>query len=192
MRPLREAAAGRSVDELSAGRFRVIGRVVAVESTPSRIDETPCVYRETAEYRTVGTTFVPVMREVGHAVVAYPFYVDDGTGRVWIDPTHAVVDTVTLHADEGLLAERRLRVGEEVEVVASFQPTLAADSDDGPYRAPARTWRAVLDGDGPPRISYRTHGDMMAIGADDTVGFLRGAGFVMVLVSVALTALRLL
>ena len=101
--PVREAAAGRRVAELGDGRFRVVGKVVALGSYAElAIDGAPCVYAEHASYRTVVAEFVPLLREVEREVVAHPFLVDDGTGRVWIDPDHAVMQMPTVRGDQGL------------------------------------------------------------------------------------------
>ncbi len=178
VRPMREAAPGRSVAELSAGRFRLVGRIVPIQTSASRIDESPCVFLERAVYRTVGSDLVPLLKQVSHVIRAHPFFLDDGTGRVMIDPNHAVVDAITLVEDEGLLAERRLRAGEEVEVVARFA-LREAEADGGPYRAGSLAWEAVADEELPPQIGYRAvPTDIVA--TDEMTIFLRGlASFVL-------------
>ena len=180
MRPLREAAAGSTVADLTTGRFRVVGRVVPIRTTRSAIDRAPCVYVERAEYRTLGSELVPLLREVDHRVVGHPFYLDDGTGRVRVDPVAAVVDTSVAWEDEGLLAERRLRAGDEVELVACFEPR-ETTADGGPYRAGAMAWQAVEGAFGPPRLSERD--DALSIAPSDDIGaFLRGLGvFILIL-----------
>ena len=150
--PLREAAPGRRVSDLSEGRFRVVGSVVAVGSQQSSVDGADCVCLERADYRTVLTEFVPLLREVERQSFEYPFLVDDGTGQIWIDPAHSVINTRLVRADQGLTAERRLVAGEEVEVVASFAPRKAASGESGPYRHGSATWEAVDSGEGPPSI----------------------------------------
>ncbi len=158
--------------ELSAGRFRVVGRIVPIQTSASRIDESPCVFVERAVYRTVGSDLVPLLKQVSHVVRAHPFFLDDGTGRVMVDPSSAVVDAVTLVEDEGLLAERRLRVGEEVEVVARFA-LREAESDGGPYRAGSLAWEAVADGELLPQIGYCAVPTSI-VAADEVTIFLRG------------------
>lgn len=175
--PIREAVATRTVAELGAGRYRLVGQVVPIDTTPSAIDGTPCVLVEHAEYRTVGTELVPLLRQVDHRAVSHPFYLDDGTGRVLVDPTEANIEAVTLTEDQGLWAERRLRAGEQVELVATFEPSWA-DGDIGPYRAGHSAWRPIVDACGPPRVSYRTEPDML-VAADDVTAFLRGAGLLL-------------
>lgn len=179
IRPLQEGAPGRKIAELSSGRFRIVGRVVALDTTASGIDGTPCVYVERAEYRSIGSNLVPVMREVAHAMAAHPFMIDDGTGRVLIDPNGAVLDTVTLHADEGLTAERRLRADEEVELVACFRPREVGGTLEGPYRTLALAWEATETGFGPPRVTYRTGITLGVQPADDGVALLSGLGGVL-------------
>lgn len=186
--PVREAVARRTIDDLTPGRFRLIGRVVPILTTPSRIDRSPCVYVEHAEYRTVGSELVPLLREVEHRVVAHPFHLDDGTGRLMIDPRTAVLETVTLYEDEGLTAERRLRAGEEVELVASFRPR-PLESDGGPYRGSSRSWEAVGDECGPPRLGFGHDPAGAIVAVDDFSSFLRGVGVVLLVLSAVFAAL---
>lgn len=180
--PVLEAVASRTVAELGKGRFKVTGRVVPIQTSPSRLDGSPCVFLEHAEYRTVGSAIVPLLREIEHVIAAHPFWVDDGTGRVLVDPRHASIDAVTVHEDDGLTAERRLRAGEEVELVASFAPG-EAEADGGPYRAAHLAWMPVTDVCGPPRITYRTEKDMLPPPLDDLTAFLRGAGVFLIVLS---------
>jgi hypothetical protein len=179
---LREAAPGASIGELAAGRFRVVGRIVPIQTTASSIDASPCVFVERAVYSIVGSELVPLLRQIDHVIAAHPFFVDDGTGRVKVDPAHAVIDTVTLMEDEGLLAERRLRAGEEIELVACFTPS-QAESDGGPYRAKALTWEAVDDPELPPHIGFAAEQSAI-LATDDTTTFLRGIGAVLLVVAV--------
>jgi hypothetical protein len=186
IRPVGEAAPGSSVAELTTGRFRLVGRVVPIQTTPSSIDASPCVFVERAVYRTVGSELVPLLRQVDHFVRAHPFYLDDGTGRVRVDPREAVIDAVTLVEDEGLLAERRLRVGEELELVATFEPC-ESEVDGGPYRGTARGWQAVGDPTGPPRLGHvATYSTILT--TDDTTLLLRGFGAVLIAAALLLTA----
>ncbi len=190
LRPIQEALATRTIGELSAGRFRVTGRIVPIRTVPSRIDESPCVFVEHAEYRTLGSTIVPLLREVEHTTVAHPFYLEDESGRLLVDPGRAAIEAVTVLEDEGLSAERRLRAGEEIELVATFAPR-DAEADGGPYRASAVTWTPVDDVCGPPRLSYRTEPGMVQP-ADDFTSFLHGAGVLLAFMSVLFGVLSLL
>ncbi len=187
-----DAARRSTIADLERGRFRVTGRVVPIEVSRSGVDGAPCVYLERAEYRTVGSRMVPLLREVEHRTRAHPFWLDDGSGRLLVDPSFAAIDAVTIGADEGLTAERRLRVGEEIELVACFEPReRAITGDDGPYRARALVWEAVNDPQCPPQISYRTDASMITA-SDDTVGLLRGMGGLMMGVSLLIAAIGLL
>ena len=188
LRPVREGAPSRLIADLESGRFRVTGRVVPIETTSSAVDGAACVFVEHAEYRTLGSTFVPVMREVEHQVHAHPFYLDDGSGRLLLDPRSATVEAVTLFEDGDMVAERRLRAGEEVELVASFAPA-DPDGSGGPYRASAG-WSAVDDECGPPLITHRTDPDMMIVAQEDVLtALLRGAGGIVLGGSLLLGAL---
>ena len=177
-----EAVRDSAIADLEPGRFRVMGRVVPIETCRSAVDGADCVYAERAEYRSVGTGLVPLLREVEHGAVAFPFYLDDGTGRLLVDPARALIECATATADGGLTAERRVRAGEEVSLVATFA---AVDADGepgpGPYRAAARQWAPVADDAGPPRLSHRTEDAMVAPPPDDLTAFFGGIGAMMLL-----------
>lgn len=176
---VREAATHSSIAELGPGRFHVRGRVVPIHTTRSEVDGAPCVYVERARYAHVGAGLVPLLREIDHGYAAHRFFLDDGSGRVLVDPTETLIDCATASADGGLVAERRLRAGEEIELVACFRVadhSAAPDLMEGPYRAPAGSWEPGPDSVGPPRISYRTEEGMEAAALDDMSSFLRGAG----------------
>lgn len=181
-RRLPEAVRESAIADLEAGRFRVVGRVVPIETCPSAVDGADCVYAERAEYRSVGTGLVPLLREVEHGALAFPFYLDDGTGRLLVDPGRALIECATATADGGLTAERRVRAGEEVSLVATFAPIDAErEPGDGPYRAVARQWAPVADDAGPPRLSHRTEGSMVAMPIDDLTALFGGIGAMMIL-----------
>ena len=181
-RPLDEALPECPIAELEPGRFRLVGRVVPIETSPSAIDELPCVYRESAEYRTVGTGIVPLLREVEHEARCHPFYLEDDSGRILVDPARALIECATVTADGGLAAERRLRAGEVVSLEGTFAPCDDdPDGPEGPYRGSARRWRPIADASGPPRLSHRTEAAMVAPPPDDLTGFLGGVGGMMLL-----------
>ncbi|WP_053230746.1 hypothetical protein [Sandaracinus amylolyticus] len=183
---LREGATRTSIAELAPGRFRVIGRVIPIRTTPSEIDGAACVYVERARYAAVGGGLVPLMREVDHGWSAHRFFLDDGSARLLVDPAEVLIDCSTATGDGGLVAERRLRAGEEIELVARFRAADGAstpDLDEGPYRAAASSWEAVADDVGPPRISYRTEEGMERASLDEISSFLRGAGALMIATS---------
>ncbi|MGE0788955.1 MAG: hypothetical protein AB7S26_25005 [Sandaracinaceae bacterium] len=184
--------ARRSVDEalpqvrigdLEPGRFRVVGRIVPIATSPSVVDGVRCVYAERADYE-MGRAIVPVLRELSHEAVAHPFYLEDETGRLWIDPAEALIECALAIGDAGLVAERRLRAGEEVALSATFRP---ADRTDlprfGPYRDGALGWEALADETGPPRLSHRTASEMVRPPPDELTGFVTGAGALMWLVA---------
>ncbi len=187
LRPVREGAPTRAISDLEDGRFRIVGKVIPTETTQSTLDGLDCVFVEHAEYVSVHAT---VRRETEHTIVSHPFFVDDGSGRAFVDPAGAVIDAVTLWEDGGLTGERRVRAGEEIEVVATFGQ-IDVEEDGGPYRGSARVWAAVDDSYSPPKISYRTQPDMV-MPSDDLTAFLRGAGVIMAAVSGLIGTIALL
>src|SRR5262249_11051377 len=155
--------------------------VVPLATTKSGIDGAPCVFIERAEYKLVGSRFVPLLREVDHFVRAHTFLLDDGTGRVRIDPSNAYVDAATFESDGGMRLERRLRAGEEMEAVATFVHADDAPPEDDAVPSRARAGNVVASVDEPVQISYRTDSRMI-VPTDDTVAFLRGMGGLMLAV----------
>lgn len=183
---VREAAMRTSIAELGPGRYHVRGRVVPIHTTASEVDGARCVYVERARYAHVGAGLVPLLREVDHGWAAHPFLLDDGTGTLRVDPCEALIECATATTDGGLVAERRLRAGEEIELVASFRAadrSSAPDLDEGPYRTAAAGWEAIADEVGPPRITYRTEQGMEKASLDEVSSFLRGAGVLMIATS---------
>ena len=173
--------------ELEPGRFRIVGKVIPTATSESPLDGVDCVFLEHAEYVSVHAT---VRRETEHTIASHPFFVDDGSGRALIDPASAFIDAVTIWEDGGLTGERRVRAGEEIEIVATFEQ-IDVEEDGGPYRGSARVWAATDDAYGPPRISYRTQPDMV-MPSDDLIAFLRGAGVIMAAVSGLIGTIALL
>ena len=180
---IREAVRDCPIGEIEVGRFRIVGRVVPILTSRSLVDGSDCVYAERAEYRSVGSGLVPLLREVEHGATCHPFYLEDPTGRVHVDPASTMIECATATADGGLTAERRLRAGEEVSLVATFAPADdgVQEIGGGPYRARARRWVAVADGAGPPRLSHRTEESMVRAPPDGLTAFLGGVGAMMVL-----------
>ena len=167
--------ATREIASLDEGRHRVVGRIVAMRELPSAVDGSACVFVDVVELQAYGAA---VCREVFREIRATPFFVDDGTGLLLVDPREAEVEAVAVQEDLGLTTERRLRVGEEVEVVGRFQ-RVEVESDGGPYRGASVVWGVSGDGEGPLRISYRTEPEMVLPG-DEVAAFFRGAGVLLV------------
>jgi hypothetical protein len=179
--PIEEALPVSEIGELEPGRFRIVGRVVPIGTSPSAVDGADCVYAERAEYE-MGAGLVPVLREVSHEAVSHRFFLEDATGRILVDPARTLIECGTAIGDAGLTAERRLRAGEEVSLAATFQRTqVDADGPAGPYRAGAQHWEAIADTSGPPRLSHRTAEGMVRPPPDDFTAFLGGAGAMMML-----------
>jgi hypothetical protein len=183
--PIREGAAQSKIADLCPGRFRLTGRVVPIATTASEIDGAPCVYVDRSRYVHVGAGLLPLLREVEGEQVTHRFYLDDGSGRLLVDPATSLVDCAIATGECGTVAERRLRAGEEIELIALFQASERGsdDLDEGPYRSRAASMEAKPDGVGPPRISYRTIEGMQAAVLDGPGTFLRGAGAMMIVVS---------
>ena len=162
-----------AIADLGPGRFRVVGFVRAFESVQSAIDGASCPFLEAIEYRTMGGA-MPMARAVEASLASYPFAIDDGSGVLHVDPSELDVDAAVLLEDGGLTTERRIRDGEEIELVATF----ARIARGGPYREGTETIAPVSDDGGKPRLSFRTeHG--MAAPHDEVAWAMRGLGALM-------------
>ncbi|MEM6955690.1 MAG: hypothetical protein AAF411_18130 [Myxococcota bacterium] len=168
-----EAVRHAQIADLEPGRFRIAGRIQAERTLKSPLDGANCVFYEHADYKpTLGAAVM--VRESARWSDGVPFYVEDGTGRVRIDPRVALIEASVVTEDGGLTAERRLRVGEEIEVVATFG--LGEADPNSPYRGQSHEWCSQADDLGPPRITYRTMPDMVR--PTDELGVFMGAASV--------------
>ncbi|HJK90441.1 MAG TPA: hypothetical protein RMH85_10470 [Polyangiaceae bacterium LLY-WYZ-15_(1-7)] len=170
-----EEAPLRAIGELAPGRFRVVGRIVPLETSPSSVDGAACVFLEHATYGSLGGA---MRREREHGFRTHAFYLDDGTGRLFVDPALADVEAATLWEDGGLTAERRLRAGEEIAVVGWIERAPLELDEAGPYRSPTATWAVWGSEAERPQISTRTEPGMLRPD-DDVAAFLRGASFLL-------------
>lgn len=121
--PLREAVRRSSIAELSPGRFAVRGRVIPTITDRSVIDGARCVFLERAEPVSSG-----LLRALEHTRICHRFFLEDETGRIEVDPARVEVETSAVVDETGRVAERRLRAGEEVEVVCEVRAAGGADA----------------------------------------------------------------
>lgn len=178
--PLREAVIPSSIAELECGRFRVTGRIVPIRVEPSAIDGRRCVYVERARYERSGNSFASVLREVDHEWHAHSFYLDDGTGRVLVDPTQTLIDCEPHREETGAVVERRLCEGEEVELVATFRLAEEERQElEGPYRTPPCRFEPDAHSPVPPQLCARAESPSVKR-ADLPRAFARSVGLVIV------------
>lgn len=171
--PIGDDAPTCAIADLGPGRFRVVGYVRARESALSAIDGAACPFLEAIEYRSMGGA-MPMARAVEASRASYPFAIDDGSGVLQVDPADFEVDAAVLLEDGGLTTERRIRDGEEIELVATFARTARG----GPYREGTETVAPVSDGPRKPRLSFRTELGM-ASPTDEVAWAMRGLGALM-------------
>lgn len=181
--PLEDGARLRTIAEVEQagdGLFRIRGRIVARETTPSEVDGARCVY----VLRASVDPGQGVLRDVAHELRSYPFHVEDGTGTLEIDPAKVVVDAPAAHGEAGLVVEQRLVAGEEVEVVARFR---AAARGSSPYRGTGAIVEPIPDEAAPPRVSPRRELLDPSIAPGPTVALARGAAAALMGASVLLS-----
>ncbi len=130
--PLAEAVPRSSIADLAPGRFAVHGRIVPIETEPSAIDAARCVFVERVQAVPEGLS-----RGLEHVRIAHRFFLEDETGRLEVDPERAHVEASTIGDESGRISERRLRAGEEIELVCEVR----ARHRDGASVALAPTYR---------------------------------------------------
>jgi hypothetical protein len=101
-RALQRQAPPLTVAELAEGRpARITGIIVALDTVEAPLSKRTCVYAEQrSELYATGSN--RLVRELPRTSRGTPFLVDDGTGRVLVDPHHARVAMVFDHDSENL------------------------------------------------------------------------------------------
>lgn len=140
--PLPEAVPRSTIAELSAGRFAVRGRVVPLDTEPSTIDGARCVFVERAQV-------VPgrLGRAVDHVRACHRFFLEDETGRLEVDPGRTYVEASAIVDEPAGVAERRIRAGEEIELICELRAV-------GHRAATQASTRGYRDGAGLVEIDY--------------------------------------
>lgn len=134
------------------GRIKLVGIARGARTETSVVGTTPCiVLRRQLKRRTVQGGTSAVTTE--HFVWAYPFELDDGTGKVTVDPANAHLDLEPFLAPEAMVMEQSSTMGEEglrdgdtVVVVGDVRVS------GGAYRAGAANIQFVT----PPLVSWRS------------------------------------
>jgi hypothetical protein len=178
-RPPEDGTRLRSIAELGEGRFRIRGRIVPFETTPSEVDGARCVF----VLRASVDPSEGLLRDVAHELTSFTFRVEDGTGSVEVDPQRVIVDAPATHGDAGLVVEQRLRAGEEVDVVARFRP---CSRGCAPYRGAGTLFEPIPDDDDPPRVAPSRESPAAGVVMRADVAIARAAAVVVLGVSALL------
>ncbi|MEI8257352.1 MAG: hypothetical protein WCJ30_16885, partial [Deltaproteobacteria bacterium] len=97
------------------GVVKLVGRVGAAASVQSYYHRVDCVVLELHHYEVVDTSSGPRRVLIRKEVDARPFWIEDETGRLLIDPTKVRIDYEVEGSDlDSTIEEHRLRVGEQV------------------------------------------------------------------------------
>jgi hypothetical protein len=101
-RALQRQAPPLTVAELAEGRpARITGTIIALDAVEAPLTKRSCVYAEQrSELYATGSN--RMVRELPRASRGTPFLVDDGTGRVLVDPHGARVAMVFDHDSENV------------------------------------------------------------------------------------------
>jgi hypothetical protein len=91
-----------AIAELAEGRaVHVVGTIVALDTVEAPLSKRSCVYAEQRS-QLYASNSSRLVRELPRTSRGTPFLVDDGTGRVLIDPDHARVAMVFDYDSENL------------------------------------------------------------------------------------------
>jgi hypothetical protein len=147
------------IADASEGLVKIVGTVVQGEQTVmSYFDRVPCVARR-IEFRThvdtqlsIGLTGIRTVdiTEVERELKVFAFAIEDGSGRVDVDPRQVRFDFEVAGGEEGSsVYEHRIRVGEKVAAIGRIRVTrgesyrAASDGVRGTFTdRPLVSWRS--------------------------------------------------
>lgn len=157
------------------GFVKIKGRVVATTTEMSYYDRIPCVALALEHYE---------VREGIHGAKRvlmrsekwlHPFFIEDETGRIQLDPKHTRIDYVRQGTDyESTIEEHSLRVGETVFLLAEVrrknQKALS------PMRQSQMTIDSSLELVGSPLVTWRSEPEVLPRLTPPAGGLLLTAG----------------
>lgn len=104
------------------GLVKLAGRVVGSVTEPSYYHRVPCVALELEHYEVRDSVNGPRRMLIRSEKKMHPFFVEDETGRVEVDPKTARIDFEREGTDlESTIEEHRLRDGETVIILAEVR-----------------------------------------------------------------------
>jgi len=157
---LAEARALASMPETSIGAateglVKLVGVLGCDLPVRSLYGDALSAVREVHHYRVEGTGLRATRRRSTIERSSEPFWVDDGTGRVSLDPGACRIDFEREGADpESMLEEHRLRVGERVAVIGTVRRV--EQLSPHPMRQRPRDGDRALQFVGAPLVTWRT------------------------------------
>lgn len=137
------------------GLVKLVGTVGGDTSVTSYYDRVPCAVLELLHYEVVDSARGSRRMLVKRERHVQPFWIEDETGRVPIDPAHARLDYEVEGTDlESTIEEHRLRLGERVVLLGMVRrggPQLSQ-----PMRTASTNRADPLAFEGPPLVTWRS------------------------------------
>lgn len=110
------------IAQAKSGLVKLVGRVVGNVTERSYYHRVPCVALELEHYEVRDSVNGPRRMLVRVEKKLHPFFIEDETGRVAVDPTAARIDFEREGTElESTIEEHRLRDGETVVVLAEVR-----------------------------------------------------------------------
>lgn len=135
--------------------LKFTGSVGGLVTETSYYHRVPCVAVELRHYQVLESMKGPRRTLMSTDRKVHPFWVEDETGRVLIDPEQARIDFEVEGADlDSTVEEHRIRVGEKVSVIGVVQrsgPRLSS-----PMRSASTDVDSGMHFEGTPVVTWRT------------------------------------
>lgn len=132
--PIAEAA--------GAGLVKLVGTVGALANETSYYHRVPCAVLELHHYTVVDSGQGPRRVLVRKESRLHPFWIEDGSGRIGVDPARVRIDFDVEGSElDSMVEEHRIRVGERVAVLGHVRRTAPRLSQ------PMRQVAAITDGE---------------------------------------------
>lgn len=113
-----------SIAHARPGMVKLMGHVGAATTVQSYYQRVDCVALELHHYEVVDSVSGPRRVLVRKDLDPRPFWIEDETGRMFIDPAKVRIDYEIEGGDlDSTIEEHRLRAGEQVAVLGSVQCT---------------------------------------------------------------------
>lgn len=157
------------------GLVKIKGKVIGSATEMSYYDRVPCVALELEHYEVQDSLHGAKRVLLRAEKWAHPFFIEDETGRLQLDPKHTRIDYIRQGTDyESTIEEHTLRVGETVLLLAEVRRR------DQRMLHPMRQSQMSIDSGleliGSPLVTWRSEPEVLPRLAPPTGGLLLTAG----------------
>lgn len=158
-----------------AGLVKLVGKVGAATAIQSYYHRVDCVALELHHYDVIESQTGPRRVLVRKEIDARPFWIEDETGRIAIDPTKVRIDYEIEGSDlDSTIEEHRIRVGEQVAVLGVVRR--AGPQLSQPMRRASTNFEEGLELTPDALVTWRTEPEVYPRLSPPTGGLALGAG----------------